>query len=67
MDEWNWFSTPVRARYYFERSAQDCVVKEVFYLGFRIDRGRGEVVYLTEDGIQINVSERLRHKAMVVG
>lgn len=63
MDEWNWFSTPVRAAYYFERSAQELVIKEVFYLGFR--HVPGNVIYLTEHGIQIGLSDRLRHKEII--
>ena len=60
MDNWNWFTMPIKASYYFERSSQEVVTREAFYLGFRYYEGR--IIYLTEQGTQIGRSDTLRHR-----
>ena len=60
MYEWNWFTMPIKASYYHERSSQEVVTREAFYLGFRYYEGR--IIYLTEQGTQIGRSDTLRHR-----
>ena len=62
MFEWNWFAMPIRASYYFDRTPQDVVTRETFYIGFRYYEGK--IIYLTEHGSQVGRSDTLRHRRM---